>query len=220
MTRRTRPFVVSILAVFGWLLTATEAQAAVAYNFVTDQTNYSLLPNGTAVAQVFLRETLTAGSTSTLAAENGLFSAVARATRTTSPTAPATITAAARDTTNFNDFNDSSVQAGGAQADVGGTRSLGSANGSAIIVDSSTVRRVAVGTLTIQAGLIPLQTTTFTLSDRTGTVDTLTWTNGTPLDSQIAASTFTVTVIPEPAAALGLFGAFGLFLVRRQPPRR
>lgn len=191
-------------------------QAAVLYDFTTDQSNYTVLPNGTTTILVFLRETLTGGSPSTLAAEDGLFSSVARVTRTTSPSAPATITAASRDTTNFNDFNDSAVLSGGTAANVGGTRSLSAANGTPVIVDSATVRRVSVGSVTIQAGLTPLQTTTFTVADRPGSTDTLTWTTGQQLDGLIQPQTFTVTVIPEPATAT-VFGAVaaGLLLRRR-----
>ena len=60
---------------------------------------------------------------------------------------------------------------------------------------------MSLGTFTVQGGLIPLQTTTFTLSDVPVSNDTLTWTTGTVLDPQITASTFNVTILPEPATA-------------------
>jgi len=199
-------------------LMGTAAQAQRTFDIVSDQGNYTVLPNGTATVQVFLRETLAGGSTSLLVQEDGLFSSVVQATRTTSPSNPATITAAARDATNFNDFNDSAVAAGGAQANVGGTRSLGSATGTPIITDSATVRRISIGTFTIQGGLIPLQTSTFTIGDRPGTADTLTFTTGQQLDSLIGSRTFTVSVLPEPAS-LGLLGLGGMLLLRRRARR-
>ena len=71
--------------------------------------------------------------------ENGLYSSVARVTRNYFPSAPAVITAASRDTSNF-DTNDTDSPAtiagtGGSQARVGGER-LGSGGGTAVIVDT------------------------------------------------------------------------------------
>jgi len=223
MTRKHRRIPAGLLAVCLLALLATRAQAALSYDFVTDNNNgnYTVLPNGTATVNIFLRETLTAGSTSLLVAEDGLFSARLQVTRTTSPSDRANITAASRNPTNFNDFNESSsaaeiAAAMGGQAFVGGTRNLDSANGTPIITDSTTVRRVAIGTVTIQGGLVPLQTTTFTMADTTLSNDTLTWTTLTSLDSQIVARTFTVTTLPEPTTAAALFGVTGLLLVRRR----
>jgi len=196
-------------------MVATSTRAAVTFDFISDQSNYTVLPNGTATVQVFLRETLSGTSTSLVLAEDGLFSAEALLTRTTSPSAPFSITAASRNATNFDAINDSSVVAGGAQANVGGARSLGSTHGTAVITDSATVRRVSIGSFTIQGGLIPLQTTTFTLSDRPATNDTLTWTNGTVLDPQILSRTFTATILPEPTT-LGVLGLGMLSLLARR----
>jgi hypothetical protein len=222
--RRVARIPAGFLAVCLLGLMATRAQAQRTFDFVTDNNNgnYSVLPNGTVVVNLFLRETVAGTSTSLIVPEDGLFSSVVRTTRTTSPTTPAMITAAGKDNNNFNDFNSSSTSAqiatnNGATADAGGTRSLGSTDGSPIITDSASVHRVSVGSVTIQAGLIPLQSTTFTIGDVPGSSDTLTWTNGTILDSQIVPRTFTVSVlsVPEPAT-LGLFGAAGLLLVRRR----
>jgi len=224
--RRVRWIPAGFLAVCLLALLAPRAQAQRTFDVVTDNNNgnYTVLPNGTVTVNIFLRETLGGTSTSLLTAEDGLFSAVMQATRTTSPSAPAVITAAARDTTNFNDFNDTSTAAqisagGGASAFVGGTRSLGSANGTPVITDSATVHRVSIGSFTIQGGLIPLQTTTFTIGDRPTTADTLTWTTGQQLDALIVSRTFTVSVLPEPSTAVLLFGAGGLLLIRRRGPR-
>jgi len=152
--------------------------------------------------QVYLRERLSGGSPSLLVTEDGLFSAVAQLSLTgPPPTAPATITGASRDATNFDDFNDSSVTPGGAQATVGGTRDPGDLHGTPIIVDDANTRRVSIGTFAITAGGVPSQTTTFQLADRPGTFDTLTWTNGTVLDPQIAPSTLTIVTTPEPSMA-------------------
>lgn len=199
-------------------LFGTAARAAVTFDFVTDNNNgnYNVLPSSTVVVQIFLRETLDSGSTSILGPQDGLFSGLVRTIRSVAPSSPANITASSRDGTNFNDFNDSTVDSGNAGANTGGTRSLGAANGTPIITDSATVRRVSLGTITIQAGVIPLQTTTFNMIDRISTADTLTWTSGTQLDSQIVSRTFNVTVtnVPEPAT-LSILGLGGMLLLRR-----
>jgi hypothetical protein len=177
---------------------------AATYEFVTGQSNYQLPVGSSTQIEVFLRETLAGGeSTSFLADEGGLFSAVTKAQHFGSvPSSPALLTASARNTTNFGDQDDSAVTAGGAQATLGGTRSLGASNGTGFILDSATVRRVSVGTLTVKAGDVPLELTTFQLGDRTGSFeDTITWAHSTLLDPQISATTFNVTAVPEPAGA-------------------
>ena len=83
--------------VFAWAsaacllaLFASRAQGQRTFDFVTDNNNgnYVVLPNGTAVVNLFFRETLANGATpSLLVQENGLYSSVARVTRTTSPSA-------------------------------------------------------------------------------------------------------------------------------------
>jgi MYXO-CTERM domain-containing protein len=113
------------------------------------------------------------------------------------------------------------VNSGGAQAITGGSRGLGDANGTPIIVDSANVRRVSIGTFTITAGGVPAQTTMFQLADRPDRDDTLTWTNGTILDSLIAPTTFDVVTTPEPSAALALAAvAAGASLTHRGKRRR
>jgi hypothetical protein len=195
-----RHLATGLAAVCALAYAGTAARGAVTYDFVADLPSYSVAPGGATAVQVYLRERLTGGSQSLLASEDGLFSAVAQLSLTGAPpTAPATITGASRDATNFDDFNDSSVTPGGAQATVGGTRDFGDAHGTPIIVDDANMRRVSIGTFTVTAGGVPSQTTTFQLADRPGTSDTLTWTNGTVLDSQIAPSTLTVVTTPEPS---------------------
>src|SRR5436190_17553147 len=123
--RRVRTLAAGVLGLCLVGLFATTAQAQRTFDFVTDNGsgNYSLLPNGTVTINMFLRETLANQSTtSLLVSEDGLFSGVTRVTRTTSPSAPAKITAAARDTTNY-DFSSSTSAAnitanGGTFADV------------------------------------------------------------------------------------------------------
>lgn len=198
-----RHWVAAVLAVAGFCACADHARGAVIFDVVTDNgnSNYNVPSATSVIIQLFLRETLTSGSTSTLVAQDGLFSSVVRVSRIVSPSSPSTIIAAARDTTNFSDFNDSAVLNSGADANVGGTRSLGASNGTPVLTDSATVRRVSIGTVTIQAGTLVGQSTTFSLADRTGTSDTLTWNTGQVLDAQILATNFSVTAVPEPAAA-------------------
>lgn len=195
------------------------ARGAVTFDFVAGQPSYSVAPGGSTAVQVYLRERLSGGSQSLLASEDGLFSAVAQLSLTgVPPTSPATVTAASQDTSNFDDFNDSSVTPGGLQATVGGTRDFGDANGTPIIVDAPDVRRVSIGTFTITGGGAPSETTTFQLADRPGTSDTLTWTTGTVLDGQIAPSTFTVVTTPEPSiSGLALIVTATLGYRRRRP---
>ena len=218
---RYRRLLTVVLLLCSTLLPAGTTQAQRAFDFITDQNNYAVLPNGTVMVFVFLRETLSGNSTSLLLAENGLISAGVQASRTTSPSSPAVFTGATLDITNFDGTNQSSVVAGGAQALLSGTRNPADAGGTPIITDSATIRRILIGSLTIQGGVIPLQTTTFTLGDPSTVSDTRTWTNGTSLDPLIFPRTFTVTVgvVPEPAS-FALFGLGGLLLVHHLHRRR
>src|SRR5436190_12592459 len=110
-------------------LSARMAPAQAVYDFVTDNNNgnYTLLPNGPVTVPLFFRETLADSSiASPLLNLDGLFSSRAQVSRTTSPTSPARITAAAADMSSF-DINDSSTPAeisasNGSQAIVGGIR--------------------------------------------------------------------------------------------------
>lgn len=198
---------------------APVARAAVVLEFVTPATSYSLQPSATTTIPIFLRETLTDGSTSILVAENSLFSALARVIRSgVEPSNPATVTAALGDV-GFNGFDDSEIQNSGALALIGGSRRFSTPPGPPIITDSTTVRRVAIGTIDIQAGSVGGQTTTFTLGDRPSFGDTLTLKQPTPteLDAQIVNTTFAVTVLPEPATAgVVALVAGGLLVGRRR----
>ena len=64
------------------LLAAGPARAGLMYQYVTDQSAYGGIPGQVVNVNVFLRETLAGGSTSLLVPEDGLFSAVALASRT------------------------------------------------------------------------------------------------------------------------------------------
>lgn len=210
--RRVRRIPVGFLAVCLLALFASRAQAQRTFEFVTDQSNYTVLPNGTATVNIFLRETIAGSSTSILVTEGSIVTEGVRITRTTSPSAPTVITAAQSDS--FFNFANDSVQSGGAQADLNAAN-LQQGASAPVINDTSSVRRVRFGQITVQAGLIPLQTTTFTLADNPSTGDTATQ-NGTPLDSLIQARTFTVSVLPEPTTAASLFVAAGFLLIRRR----
>jgi len=219
--RRVRWIPTALVAAVLLGVFASAGRAAVNFDFVTDNNNgnYTVLPNGTTTVDLFLRETLTAGSTSILVSQNGMAGIGTTVTRTTSPSAPAVITAAAVDP-NYVTFGSATVASGGAKVDIVGNASF-DVNTGPIITDSATVRRVRYGQVTIQGGLIPLQTTTFTIGDHPGSDDNVTFgSTGSSLDTQIAARTFTVSVLPEPTTAAGLLGAAGLVLVRRRRLRR
>jgi len=193
------------VTIWALLCAATAASAAVTFDFVAGQPSYSVAPGGTTPVPIYLRETLTGSSSSLLALEDGLFSAVAQASQTgTPPSTPATITGADRDATNFDELDDTTFAP--AVATVGGSRRFNDAHGTAVIVDpfDANVRRVSIGTVTITAGSAPAESTTFQLADRPGRDDTLTWNNGMILDSQITPSTFSVVTTPEPSTAIVL----------------
>jgi hypothetical protein len=205
-----------------WCATAS-VRAAVTFDFVAGQPTYSVAPGGTTTVPIYLRETLTGSSISLLASEDGLFSSVAQASRTgTPPSTPAMITGATKDVTNFDDSNFDDTTFAPTLATIGGSRSFNDAHGTPVVVDpfDSNVRRVSIGTVTITAGSAPAETTTFQLADRPGRDDTLTWTNGTILDSQIAPSTFSVVTTPEPSTAIAFAGAAAVAMLIRTPRGR
>jgi MYXO-CTERM domain-containing protein len=205
--------------ILGFLTAPAIAPAAVIYSYRTDQFSYSAGPGGTVTVSLFLRETVDGGSASVLAAQGGLFSAGVAAARTSSPSDPAFLTAAARNPA-FNDTGSSlmsvaptltrfteAVSSGGVAAtDLGGG-----------------VREISLGTMTVQVGNIVGQTTSFNVRDydNYGTSeDTLTAT-GTVLDTPGGTSpssfAFQVTVAPVPEpAAIGLVALALPLLGRRR----
>jgi hypothetical protein len=201
-------------------LSAPQAQAQLAMDYVTDNNNgtYLVLPNGTVTVDLYLRESLAnANTVSLLANEGSIYREGVQATRTTSPTSPAVITAAHSDPF-FVSMSDA-VQPGGAQATLSAANAPGTP--APLITDSSFVRRVRLGQMTFQAGLIPLQTTTFTLADIPGQNDTIT--NGAPgviLDGLIGSRTFSIATTPEPTTAAVLAVALATALPGRRRRRR
>jgi hypothetical protein len=210
-------------AALGWsALSGSTSDAAIIYDFGTSEigysgitgTNYTLDPGESVTLFVFLRETLV-DDTSFLADEDGLSSGAALIERVGAlPTDPAVITAVARDLSNFSQFSSDSVEAGGAEATVGGVRSFDATSGTPILTINDNERRVAIGTVTIQAGDVLSEVTTFQTGDPGGD-DTVTWENLVTLDDDIVPGEFTVSVVPEPVG-LGLLAGAGLLLLGRR----
>jgi hypothetical protein len=72
---------------------ASRGGAAITYQYVTDQTSYSASTGATVTVQLFLQETLTAGSTSLINAEGGMFAGSVGLQQTGTVPANATIIA-------------------------------------------------------------------------------------------------------------------------------
>jgi hypothetical protein len=75
--RKPQLFTILAIATFG----AMPVRADITYQYVTDQTSYSAGAGQSVTVQLFLQETLTAGSSSLILAENGLFGAGVFVTR-------------------------------------------------------------------------------------------------------------------------------------------
>jgi hypothetical protein len=87
-------------------------------------------------------------------------------------------------------------------------------------VDAFGVRSVLIGIVTFTAGLIPDDTTTFSVGDYDlDTSDTITWENFVVLDDEIGGSSISITtVIPAPSVAVAVPLA-GFVLCRRRRSR-
>jgi hypothetical protein len=210
-------------------LFAAPVEAASLFDFVPAQSNYEVAPGGQVSVQIFMRERFERDSI--LIQDDGLSSSETLIQRTGSGLVdPAVITSAEREEANFDFFSDeSSVSVGGDRAIVQGVRDFEAGSGTGSLQGAGTSERlVSIGFLTILAGSVLGETTTFQTSDNPGDERfNFTWgrdsddagtepDSGTyrPLDEEIDPFTFTITTTPEPAG-VSLIVAAGVFLLRR-----
>jgi hypothetical protein len=144
------------------------AQAQVApynYEYVSGQSSYTVATNATISVPLYLQETAPAGEGSLLAGELGLSEAGIQATTTTTPSDPALITAVTANSA-F-DFSNTTLPLTfpSSFASISDLLSPYDSNGvEASVFPSTGVSEVFLGTLTLQAGNTPGQTTEFTLA--------------------------------------------------------
>jgi hypothetical protein len=215
-----------LLLTLCWVGLAMPARAAIVYEYVTDQQNYTVNPGQTATVKIFLQETISGNSTSLIAAENGLYGSGFFINQVgVSPTGAKSslITAVAGNPTStqnpvpngFDGFTTPTVNTAGTQATVveqvnfsnntGGPS--GTTNGGSVSPDK-TVTRVFVGTLTLAAGDAS-STTTYTIQSYKyapagSSGNTLSFNSGLNLDAATGDPSS-----PQPFTGTDAFGANG-----------
>ncbi len=217
---------------------AHRANATVMYSYVSDQANYSVLYGQTVTVNVYLKETLTQGSTSLLnsAHENGLYSASFAVTAASNVLpSPSVVTGAAADSAEFDGGSSFTVashtsttahvnNSQGLSPDAAGVQ-LGNQPTLAGAV-TTPANEVFLGTITITAGY-SIAATTFNLGElNLSHGNTITYADDYDLDKNsanpaysgvgTAITSFTVTATPEPCAVVVfLLGGVGCLIRRR-----
>ena len=224
------------------MLAAAQARATPnswVYSYVTNQSNYNATPGQTVTANVYLKETITSGTTSLINSDGGLYDAGYSVTQVgTLPSSPTELLSILGSTQNFpgglfaTNPNNSSTFMGeetavSTSANSGPTLNVVDPN------NSSLTDEIQVGTVTFTAGS-SAGVTSFTLGNykwnaaltgQTGNY-TNTYNSFDNLDynkssagitgANQAPETFSVTVTPEPGSlGLGLMGLSGLLIRRR-----
>jgi hypothetical protein len=218
------------MGLFAGLFLGRRAEAQTyRYFYVAGQTNYNVLANGQLQVPIYLEEVGNGSSLLSSGNEDGLSAAGFITTADSPPSSPATITGVT----------------GNSAFDGGASPSFSSTSAKVLefqdLLDSDGVQEtslttdvsvVNLGTLSIQAGAIGGQTTSFTIGpvfdSATGAGNTFSFVSGYDLDNATdpsapdgsalfyssAPTTFSITtVVPEPAS-LSLLMASGLLLVR------
>jgi hypothetical protein len=194
---------------------------------MTDVTAMSLLPGQTGSVNLYLVETVTDGSTSRLATEDGLSSTyvgVTYAPPVTPLASPSTIFSVAANVTDFNDIAgpDEVVAGDHTSGFIREYVDIAQPTGPAGVVLSPGVRQVFLGSVVVVGGSSG-GTTTFTVGDDPVTNDTVTISGfANPIDAgAIIHASFDVNVlVPEPASVL-LAGIIALYpLAGRRRARR
>ena len=187
---------------------ASAASAAVSYSFVAGQSSYEVLPGQEVMVPIYLKETLTDGSSSQIAAQNGLFSFGITVTRTSGD---GQIRDLVRHTA-FDRRNLGSTNAFPANpAKLWAEQDVNFGNG----VSPDAAGLIHLATLRFEAPITG--DATLSIGDyNAGTGETVTY-SFSELDSLIAPGSFTVTTaIPEPAGLSVLaIAAAGLLRRRR-----
>ena len=203
-------------------LACGRADAAPIFHFGTDSATYTVLPGGQVSVPIFLEEQSSASDPSIIEPEGGLFSVGLRV----DPVSPQPGAATVR--------SQSDVAFNPQFTDVPFVQSLSplafvvndeAEPGPVGTVVSDGIRRVPVATVTFTAGDTVGQTSTFRISDFNP--DPLSADTGTyagfqripPTELPVQPGEFSITVVPEPAAA-GVLAAVCLPLITARPKRR
>jgi hypothetical protein len=183
------------------------ASAAVSYNFEVEQPTYNVLPNATVAIPIYLKETLTGGSTSQIDADGGLFGFGITLDQTSGG---GQITDLVR-----NPLFDLRAGASTTTFPADPARLWAHQNAVTVGVDPDVDGRILLATLTFQAPASG--TTTFSIGDfQTPSDETVTYA-AAALDGVITAGNFSVVAaIPEPSAALLVVAAPLATLARRR----
>jgi hypothetical protein len=229
MTTRFKTFASCLATVVAACGVAPSAShAAISYQYMTDVTALSLLPGQTGSVNLYLVETVTDGTTSRLATEDGLSSAYVGVTYTPPATplaSPTTIFSVAANVGDFNDIAgpDQFVAGDHASGFIREYVDIAQPTGPAGVLLSPGVRQVFLGSVVVLGGSSG-GTTTFTVADDPITNDTVTIDGyATPIDAgSITPASFDVTVlVPEPASVVtgGVMVLYAITLRRHRSGR-
>lgn len=195
----------------------TEAHGGLVYDFLFDESDYSVAPSGEVDVTLFLRETVTDGATSQLGpAGPGIVGIGARLQFDIAPTPTDRAEVLAEDNVTpnsvFNALRDFNLISG-SQIDA---RLTSFDNPTATETASGNVFLIPVATYKFTAGNLPGEVTNIRALDIPGTDDTV-LDDGIVLDSFINNGTATITTTPEPSSfvLMAVAGA-GILLFRNR----
>ena len=144
------------------LINVLPAPATVTYQYVTDQTAYAVAPNATLTINLYLQETVNAGSVSLLASDGGLEGAGILVTRTSGVSSFARLSAETANTGSFSGGNHLNTVVDGSGSFYEGAPVSGGVTATAVPGETG-VSRIFLGTVTAATSSGGLNTT-FSLS--------------------------------------------------------
>ena len=208
-----------VAAAFVFAVDSCNAQS---YEFVFEQSDYTVTEGSTVDMTFLLRETVTGGETARLAVggNDGLFTFGVNADFSSATGGAASTVASASDVAInaiFDDTAINSVALVGSSVDIFGATSNGS-TGLEVAPASPDVYEIELATITVTAGDVG-SVTTYTLADHTNTAGIFSVFTDTFIADTIAtygSADVTVTAVPEPTSALLLVGVAGMGLIRRR----